>query len=195
MAEYDYDLFVIGAGSGGVRAARTRRRARRQGRHRRGISHRRHLRDPRLRAEEAARLWQPLCAASSRMRAASAGPARSLRFDWPTLIGNVRREVDRLNGVYTRTLEKAGVDRFLTRASARRSATRSGLPTATSTVSAKTILVATGGHPFIPDAAGQGASHQLQRMLRAGSSCPRASPSSAPAISAWSSPRSSPGSA
>ena len=31
-----------------------------------------------------------------------------LRFDWPTLIRNVRREVDRLNGVYMRTLEKAG---------------------------------------------------------------------------------------
>ena len=40
----------------------------------------------------------------------------TMRFDWPTLIGNVRREVDRLNGVYTRTLENAGVDRFLTRA-------------------------------------------------------------------------------
>ena len=35
--------------------------------------------------------------------------SEGLRFDWPTLIGNVRREVDRLNGVYTRTLEKAGV--------------------------------------------------------------------------------------
>ena len=41
---------------------------------------------------------------------------QDLRFDWPTLIHNVRREVDRLNGVYTRTLERAGVDRFLTRA-------------------------------------------------------------------------------
>ena len=32
----------------------------------------------------------------------------NLKFDWPTLIGNVRREVDRLNGVYTRTLETIG---------------------------------------------------------------------------------------
>ena len=32
------------------------------------------------------------------------------------LIGNVRREVDRLSGVYTRTLERTGVTRFLTRA-------------------------------------------------------------------------------
>ena len=45
----------------------------------------------------------------SPMREALAGPLSDLRFDWPTLIGNVQREVDRLNGVYTRTLEKAGV--------------------------------------------------------------------------------------
>jgi glutathione reductase (NADPH) len=77
-----------------------------------------------------------------------------LRFDWPTLIHNVRREVDRLNGAYTRTLEKAGVDRFLTRASLDdphtiKLAGRDG------TVSANTILVATGSHPFIPDVPGR----------------------------------------
>src|SRR4029079_7185299 len=77
-----------------------------------------------------------------------------LRFDWPTLIHNVRREVDRLNGVYTRTLEIAGVDRFLTRATLESPyevtlADRDGM------LSAKTILVATGGHPMIPDLPGK----------------------------------------
>ena len=60
MTQYDYDLFVIGAGSGGVRAGRIAAGLRRQGGHRRGVSRRRHLRDPRLRAQEAARLRQPL---------------------------------------------------------------------------------------------------------------------------------------
>jgi pyruvate/2-oxoglutarate dehydrogenase complex dihydrolipoamide dehydrogenase (E3) component len=36
MSEFDYDLFVIGGGSGGVRAARICGRIRRQGRDRRG---------------------------------------------------------------------------------------------------------------------------------------------------------------
>ena len=60
MSEFDVDLFVIGAGSGGVRAARDRGRLRRAGHGGGGIPRRRHLRDPRLRAEEAAGLCQPL---------------------------------------------------------------------------------------------------------------------------------------
>ena len=47
-----------------------------------------------------------------------------LAFDWPTLIGNVKREVDRLNGVYTRTLEKAGVAPLPDARRARRCRTR-----------------------------------------------------------------------
>ena len=50
------------------------------------------------------------------MRAASAGPAKTCASTGRRLIANVRREVDRLNGAYTRTLEKAGVDLFMTRA-------------------------------------------------------------------------------
>ncbi len=61
MAQYDVDLFVIGAGSGGVRAARIAAVLRRQSHGCRGIPRRRHLRHPRLRAEEADGLCQPLC--------------------------------------------------------------------------------------------------------------------------------------
>ena len=52
MARYDYDLFVIGAGSGGVRAARLAAMSGARVGGRRGAPGRRHLRDPRLRAEE-----------------------------------------------------------------------------------------------------------------------------------------------
>jgi glutathione reductase (NADPH) len=75
-------------------------------------------------------------------------------FDWPSLIHNVKREVDRLNGVYTRTLEKAGVDRFLTRA-ALKSPHEIALADRDGVLTAKTILVATGGHPVIPDVPGR----------------------------------------
>jgi glutathione reductase (NADPH) len=153
VARYDYDLFVIGAGSGGVRAAR-------------------------LAAELGARVGiaeeyriggtcvirgcipKKLLVYGSRYGSEFADAkgfgwtTENLRFDWPTLIHNVQREVDRLNGVYTRTLETAGVDRFLTRAvfdgpHEIKLADRDGA------ISAKTILVATGGHPVLPDVPGK----------------------------------------
>lgn len=77
-----------------------------------------------------------------------------MRFDWPTLIHNVRLEVDRLNGLYTRALENSGVDRFLTRA------TVAGpheikILDRDETISAKYILVATGAHPAMPEVSGR----------------------------------------
>jgi len=145
---YDYDLFVIGGGSGGVRAGR-------------------------LAAELGAKVAiaeeyrvggtcvirgcvpKKLLVYGSRYRSAFADArgfgwaSESLRFDWPTLIGNVRREVDRLNGVYTRTLEKSGVHLILDRAVLEDRNTVK-LAKGDAPVRAKTILIATGGHPMIP---------------------------------------------
>ena len=113
MAQYDYDLFVIGAGSGGVRAARL---AAELGA-RVGIAE-----EYRIGGTCVIRGCVPkkLLVYGSRYGTEFADArgfgwtCENARFDWPTLIHNVRREVDRLNGVYTRTLEKAGVDRFMT---------------------------------------------------------------------------------
>jgi glutathione reductase (NADPH) len=149
---YDYDLFVIGAGSGGVRAAR-------------------------LAAELGAKVAiaeeyriggtcvirgcvpKKLLVYASRYGSAldDAGhfgwTCEGKRFDWPTLIANVHREVDRLNGVYTRTLEKAGVDIFRSRATLDDRYTvrfqDRDAPTR-----AKTILIATGAQPMIPELSG-----------------------------------------
>jgi glutathione reductase (NADPH) len=153
LPQYDYDLFVIGAGSGGVRAAR-------------------------LAAELGARVGiaeeyrvggtcvirgcipKKLLVYGSQYGSdfedarGFGWTAENLRFDWPTLIHNVRREVDRLNGVYTRTLEKAGVDRFLTRA-VLDSPHEVKLADRDRALSAKTILVASGGHPMIPSVPGK----------------------------------------
>jgi glutathione reductase (NADPH) len=79
----------------------------------------------------------------------------NLRFDWPTLIRNVKREVDRLNGVYTRTLEGAGVDRYLTRA-VLEGPHEVKLADRDKSISARIILVATGSHPVVPDVPGSG---------------------------------------
>jgi len=152
VADYDYDLFVVGAGSGGVRASR-------------------------LAAERGAKVGiaeeyrvggtcvirgcvpKKLLVYGSRY-AADFADARAFGwtceaacFDWPTLIANVKREVDRLNGVYTRTLKKAGVEIVLSRATLEdRNTVRLGGRDAP--IRAKTILIATGGHPMIPKVPG-----------------------------------------
>ena len=152
MNSHDYDLFVIGAGSGGVRAGR-------------------------LAAELGAKVAiaeeyrvggtcvirgcvpKKLLVYGSRYGDAFADArnfgwtSEGLRFDWPTLIGNVRREVDRLNGVYTRTLERAGVEIFLTRA-VLDDAHTVRLASRDTPIRAKTILISTGGHPMIPELPG-----------------------------------------
>ena len=152
MSDYDYDLFVIGAGSGGVRAARLAAQL-----------------GKRVTIAEEYRVGgtcvirgcvpKKLLVYGSRYGAeledarAFGWSYEDLKFDWPTLIHNVQREVDRLNGVYTRTLENAGVERFLTRATVDgphsvRLADRD-VP-----VSAEYILIATGSAPAFPSIPG-----------------------------------------
>ncbi len=146
---FDYDLFVIGGGSGGVRAARTAAASRGEGGAGRGKPDGRHLRDPWLRAEEAdglrveirpclrgcRRLW--LGATS---RAASTGPP-SAPSCTPSLTGWKRSTAEMLG--------KSDVKIFDSRATLDDPHTvklANGR-----TVSAKHILVATGGHPVRPD--------------------------------------------
>jgi glutathione reductase (NADPH) len=153
LAKYDYDLFVIGAGSGGVRAARL---AAELGAHV-GIAE-----EYRIGGTCVIRGCVPkkLLVYGSRYSSdfadakAFGWSSEGLRFDWPTLIHNVRREVDRLNGVYARILDAAGVDKFLTRATLE-SPHEIKLADRDQTLSAKMILVATGGHPMIPDIPGK----------------------------------------
>jgi len=153
VAAYDYDLFVIGAGSGGVRAARL---ASELGQ-RVGIAE-----EYRIGGTCVIRGCVPkkLLVYGSRY-GAEIEDARGfgwtcdgVRFDWSTLIHNVHREVDRLNGAYTRTLENADVDRFLTRATIEDPHTVK-LVDRDEPISAKYILVATGSHPAMPEVPGK----------------------------------------
>jgi glutathione reductase (NADPH) len=153
VAQYDYDLFVIGAGSGGVRAARLAAELGAKV----GIAE-----EYRIGGTCVIRGCVPkkLLVYGSRYglefaeAKAFGWTCKDLKFDWRALIGNVRREVDRLNGVYTRILEKTGVDRFMTRAALENRETVH-LGPGNAAVSAKTILVATGSHPMIPDLPGK----------------------------------------
>ena len=69
------------------------------------------------------------------------------RFDWPTLLANKDREIARLNGVYESVLQKAGVAILHGRAQVvdPHSVSING-----KTHTAKHILIATGGWPYVP---------------------------------------------
>ncbi len=148
---YDYDLFVIGAGSGGVRASRI---AAGHGA-RVGICE-----DYRVGGTCVIRGCVPkkLLVYGSKFAhefedAAAYGwtvpaPAHS----WATLRDNVNKEVDRLNAVYLRLLEGAGVKLHMGRG---RLMDRHTIQIGQETVTADKILVATGGHPVVPEIPGK----------------------------------------
>jgi len=151
MRTFDFDLFVIGGGSGGVRAAR-------------------------MAAQRGARVGLAECAElggtcvnvgciPKKLYSYAAGYAESFEeaagfgwqvgethFDWARLKTNRAREITRLNGVYRSLLEGAGVtliqgwaqfvDAHTVQVGDRR-------------FTAQHVLVATGGMPFVPDVPGR----------------------------------------
>lgn len=147
MSDYDFDLFVIGAGSGGVRAARmgaakglkvavaedmflggtcvnvgcVPKKLFVYGAHYADDFH-----------EAAGFGWQ------------LSGKAN---FDWPTLRDNKSKEINRLNGIYKNLLDNSGATLLNGRAilDGPNAVTVSG-----QRYTAERILVATGGWPFVP---------------------------------------------
>lgn len=149
MAEYDYDLFVIGAGSGGVRAARVSAafgaKVAIAEEHRVGGTCVIRGCVPKKLLVYGAHFAEDLKDAQKFGWKLNGSPD----FDWPTLRDNVLKEVDRINGAYTDTLDNHDVEIFLERAVVDGPNTvklASG-----ETKRAKNILVATGAWPHIPD--------------------------------------------
>ena len=107
MAEFDVDLFVIGGGSGGVRAARI------------AANH-----GAKVMVAEEYRMGgtcvirgcvpKKLFVLGSHVHqeiedAAGFGwTIGDVRFDWPTLVANKDKEIARLEGIYTSNVEKTG---------------------------------------------------------------------------------------
>ncbi len=146
MASYDYDLFVIGAGSGGVRAARI------------SSGH-----GARVAIAEEWRVggtcvlrgcvpkkllvYGAHVAEELETAAGYGWDIEGARHDWGRLIANKDTELDRLNTAYINTLENAGVEIIMGRA------TVSGPHEVTidgRTITAGIILVAVGGAPWKP---------------------------------------------
>jgi glutathione reductase (NADPH) len=145
MAKYDYDLFVIGGGSGGVRAGRLSaslgKRVAIAEEYRFGGT-------CVIRGCVPKKLFVYASQFSEHFEDA-AGYGWTVpepRFDWPTLIANKDREIARLEGLYRHGLDKAGADILDTRAElVDRHTVR--LISEDRTVTAEHILLANGGHP------------------------------------------------
>lgn len=146
-AAFDYDLFVIGAGSGGVRAARI---AAKHG--------------AKVAVAEEYRVGGTCvirgCVPKKLLVYASkfaeefedaigfGWTSEKVTFDWSTLIENKDKEIDRLNKAYIRNLEGAGAELILERAVV---LDRNTVQLASGRkITAKYILVATGATPFVP---------------------------------------------
>jgi glutathione reductase (NADPH) len=147
MPRYDYDLFVIGAGSGGVRAARVAA----------GYGARVAIAEEhRVGGTCVIRGCVPkkLLAYASHFReefedARGFGwTADNPRFDWPTLIANKDKEIDRLNDIYKKLLSESGVALIESRAVLLDPHT---IGIGGKRITADTVLVSTGAKPVLPD--------------------------------------------
>jgi glutathione reductase (NADPH) len=152
MAQYDFDLFTIGGGSGGVRASRVsasygaRVAVAEDGRFGGTCVNVGCI--PKKLFSYAARYREEFETA----RAFGWTTTDEPRFDWRTLLANKDREIARLNGVYERLLENAKVTIMRTRAVVRGS---HEVETGGRTYTARHILVATGSWPQVPGIPGR----------------------------------------
>ena len=150
MTQYDYDLFVIGAGSGGVRASRM---AKQHGAGKVAIAE-----EYRYGGTCVIRGCVPkkLLVYASEFKktfelAESFGwSVGETSFSWQKLIAAKDKELERLEGIYQRILKGSGVEMMSERA-VLEDAHTVRLVESGRTVTADKILIATGGTPYIPE--------------------------------------------
>ncbi|MEG3115517.1 glutathione-disulfide reductase [Salinicola sp. 4072] len=147
MANYDYDLFVIGAGSGGVRAARTAAATGVKV----AVAEDRYLGGtcvnvgcvPKKLYSYAAHFHDAFEDSSGFGWTIPQAPS----FDWATLRDNKIEEIKRLNGIYNRLLDGAGVTLINGRAKV---VDAHAVEVNGERITAEKILVAVGGWPWMP---------------------------------------------
>ena len=146
--EFDYDLFVIGAGSGGVRAARM---AASKGK-KVAVAEERYLGGTCVNVGCVPKKLFVYASQFPELFHASAGFGWTLpqqpTLDWATLRDNKTAEIERLNGIYNSLIDNSGADLFDGRATI---AGPNLVSVNGKTYKARTILVATGGWPYIPE--------------------------------------------
>ena len=147
MATYDFDLFVIGAGSGGVRAARVAA-----------------LSGAKVAVAEEHRVGGTCvirgCVPKKFMVYASefahhfklakgyGWTVGERSFDWPAFLAEKDKEIARLSGIYVRNLQNAGAE--LVHGKGRVIDPHTVEVEGRGRVTAQRILIATGGRPWMP---------------------------------------------
>jgi glutathione reductase (NADPH) len=148
---FDFDLFVIGAGSGGVRAARFS-----AGYGARvAVAESRYLGGTCVNVGCVPKKLLVYGAQFADEFAQARGFGWSLAradFDWASLIANKNQEIRRLNGVYRKLLESSGVTLLEGHA---RLLDEHSVEVEGKCYSAQHILLATGGWPHVPDIPGR----------------------------------------
>lgn len=150
MQRYDYDLFVIGAGSGGVRAARMSAAFGA----RVAIAEERYLGGTCVNVGCVPKKLFVYGAHFSEDFEDARGygwRTKGATFDWSTLRDNKSREIERLNGIYRGLLAGAGVEILEARATLR---DEHAVCVAGKTVTARYVLIATGSWPSVPSLPG-----------------------------------------
>jgi glutathione reductase (NADPH) len=151
MKTYDHDLFVIGAGSGGVRAARMAA----------GLGQKVAIAEDRYFGGTCVNVGcvpKKLYVYASQFAesfAAATGfgwQAVKPSFDWSQLVANKDKEISRLQSVYDNLLQNSDVHVINGRATIVDAHT---VKVGDKEYTAQRILVATGGWPFVPDVVGK----------------------------------------
>ena len=151
MSRYDFDLFTIGAGSGGVRASRVCATYGAKV----AVAEERYFGGT---CVNVGCIPKKLFSYAAHYRedfhdAAGFGwTVPEPTFHWPTLVANKDKEIARLNGIYERILANAGVTILKNRATI---VDPHQVECGGKTYSAKHILVATGSWPTVPGIRGK----------------------------------------
>ena len=146
MAQYDYDLFTIGAGSGGVRASRVSASYGAKV----AVAEERYLGGT---CVNVGCIPKKLLVYASHYRedlddlGGYGWTVRERRFDWAKLIENKNKEILRLNGIYRKILADAGVTLIEDHAEIVDEHT---VAIAGKRITARYILVAVGSWPTVP---------------------------------------------
>jgi len=152
MSKFDFDFFVIGAGSGGVRSARLvasmgkRVAVAEESKPGgtcvvRGCVPKKYL------------VYGADFGASIKKAAGYGWTTSRVDFSWPTLRDNIQAEVNRLSGIYAGILERNGATLYSERAEIIDAHTVE-LVNSGKKITAKNILIAVGGRPWAPDPTG-----------------------------------------
>jgi glutathione reductase (NADPH) len=146
MSTYDYDLFIIGGGSGGVRAGRMAA----------SLGVRVAVAEERYMGGTCVNVgcvpkklfsYAAHCGEEFEDAAGFGWTVGPRHFDWATLVRNKNSEIARLNGIYQRLLDNAGATVMHARATLVDAHT---VMVGAHEYTAERILIATGGWPYVP---------------------------------------------